>query len=504
MGQRDGAIFLITSIKTGQHKDSHDKVAATVKGKDWQWILYDPLYIVALRIWGLFIYYGGSISGECMALFTQRLLEHESKPGGPYYDDQRRLDLLTNCAIARLFDEFHHPLPLVRQYINETVLQENIIQYDEITRWILLWPMPLNGSLLGRVTNENYTPPSETKPGKNDDLSSFSSTTLSLENNIAIQYAKNEIARIKRPLKSEALQHLRAVMKIDRKNQEISRLSYYFVYSHSLLPIITTQLTTLGAANILMWIAYTIYDDLIDEDAQTTLLPLANMMHRFALSLYNKSAISRQGRQLISRFFDDMDEANRWELEYCRASMVADHSIVIDSIPVYGRRKMLARRAHGHTIGPALLALESKDICKQQYDSLCNGLDHYLIARQLNDDIYDWVDDLKQGHISFVVAFLLESSGVKRGSHDVAMLITTLQRYFWDEGLERLLAMTLRHTQYARRYFLKGGITTKDNTFFECTIVPIERAVRISMASYKNKKSFLKILYMNDSLTRLR
>lgn len=504
MGERDGAIFLVTSIKTGHHKGIHDKVAAAVKGKDWQWVVYDPLYIVVLRIWGLLIYDGRSISGECMALFTQRLLEHESKPGGPYYDDQRRLDLLTNCAIARLFDEFHHPLPLVRQYINETVLQENIIHYDEITRWLLLWPMPFNGSLVGCVTNERYTPSSETKPGKNDDFSPTNSAALNLENNIAIQYAKNEIICIKRPLRREALQHLRGVMKIDRKNQEISRLSYFFVHSHTLLTTNTTQLTTLGAANIFMWIAYTIYDDLIDEDAQATLLPLANVMHRCALSLYNKSTISRQGRQLISRFFDDMDEANRWELEYCRATMVADHSIVIDSIPTYGRRRMLARRAHGHTIGPALLALESKDICKQRYDSLCNGLDHYLIARQLNDDIYDWVDDLKQGHISFVVAFLLESSGVKRGSYDVAMLIETLQRYFWDEGLEKLLAMTLRHTQYARRYFLKGGMTMKDNIFFECTIIPIERMVRISMVSYKNKKSFLKIFYMNDNLTRLR
>lgn len=68
---------------------------------------------------------------------------------------------------------------------------------------------------------------------------------------------------------------------------------------------------------------------------------------------------------------------------------------------------MLAQRAMGHVIGP-LLELRDSDKLHSQQLAIQRGLEQYLIARQLNDDIHDWKQDVSVGQITFVVAYLLK------------------------------------------------------------------------------------------------
>jgi len=51
--------------------------------------------------------------------------------------------------------------------------------------------------------------------------------------------------------------------------------------------ILKKDVILLGQANVLGWLAYTIYDDFLDEEGKPELLPLANMYLRRLIYIYD-------------------------------------------------------------------------------------------------------------------------------------------------------------------------------------------------------------------------
>ena len=85
----------------------------------------------------------------------------------------------------------------------------------------------------------------------------------------------------------------------------------------------------LGTANTLGWMAYRIFDDVMDNDiphaasgVQSALLPLANICLREAmlsyLSAIDHSADEKESRKFLLSIFDRMDKANAREQRECR------------------------------------------------------------------------------------------------------------------------------------------------------------------------------------------
>jgi hypothetical protein len=193
-------------------------------------------------------------------------------------------------------------------------------------------------------------------------------------------------------------------------------------------------LTDLGAANLYGWLAYTIFDDFIDGEGRTDLMPIATLALRRSLQGFLDAPPDQiVFKKLVHETFDAIDGANSWELANCRYRRTGN-KLYIKNVPDYGDLSKLAERSLGHTLGPMAVILQSgagdgaAAHCREAFKQ-------YLIVRQLNDDLHDWHEDLTSGHISYVVAKLLTHGRVDPGSYDIPSLAARLRNGFWQSVL---------------------------------------------------------------------
>lgn len=210
-------------------------------------------------------------------------------------------------------------------------------------------------------------------------------------------------------------------------------------------------LLKLGAANLYGWTAYTIYDDFLDGEGRSELLSTANVAMRYSLTNWREALPGNETfAELVARTFDTIDGANAWELANCRFT-VTGKRIMIGALPGYGDLSKLAERSMGHGLGPlAVLIRAGTSIESRSVRQLQQAFKYYLIARQLNDDCHDWADDLRSGHITYVVSRLLSGLHVEPGSRVLATLHKRARAQFWHTTLPLLCEEILAHLRSSR------------------------------------------------------
>ena len=221
----------------------------------------------------------------------------------------------------------------------------------------------------------------------------------------------------------------------------------------------TLFLKQLGKATLYGWIAYTIFDNILDNEPNplhlsSALFSLRKLTLLFTHSIQELSELPvsvRYKRQasfslLFTSTMDKLDAANQWEVLCSRCSTTTPLSRM--SIPVYteihtkkqNRQSSVPSVAHrslGHALGPLAilyaLGLPSNDI---QIHKTISLFIHYLTARQLNDDAHDWEEDLSQGRINAVGAYILSyfQQNHPTSKKTIADLLNSLElkTLFWD------------------------------------------------------------------------
>jgi hypothetical protein len=265
-----------------------------------------------------------------------------------------------------------------------------------------------------------------------------------------------------------------------------------------LRPELIKTFDRLSLANLYGWLAYTVYDDFLDEEGEPAKLPAANVALRYSLENFDRAAASPDFRDFIRRAFDTIDGANAWEQADCRFP-VSDGVITVAALPRYGSRQKLAERSLGHSL-PALavLALKGMQPTSRQFRLVDRALRHYLIVRQLNDDLHDWSEDLTRGHISYVVARLLRELRTQPGPHQLADLSRRVQRQFWHHTLPATCQLMRAHVTGGRQAFaasrlLKQGSTMErlldeQEASLAATIAQQQQAMRF-LQRYKQRAS---------------
>ncbi len=211
-------------------------------------------------------------------------------------------------------------------------------------------------------------------------------------------------------------------------------------------------LMRLGLANAYGWAAYTIFDDFMDEEGRTRLLPVAVAALRYSLSTFEGVLPEDASfHTYIHQVFDAIDAANAWELAHCRF-LVSDRAITIKKLPGYSDASRLAERSLGHALGPlSLLHLNGAGFDGNLMRSVRQAFIHYLAARQLNDDLHDWQTDLAKGHITLVVARILEDLQLKPGLHDLEAIMPVAGRQFWNHSIIALCRTVQEQTVLSRQ-----------------------------------------------------
>lgn len=214
----------------------------------------------------------------------------------------------------------------------------------------------------------------------------------------------------------------------------------------------------LSLASLYGWIAYTIYDDILDGESDPTLLPCANFFLRKLTGIYSTLSAEYAGADaLFADIMDRTDNANAWEWQDCRIIPLDKERLVLpQALPSFGDHQTLADRSMGHAMGPLMEALiAGHDTDSEIYKNVKLFFQHYLIARQLHDDAHDWVGDLLNGRINSIGVLVIRRF---REIHPeinrifaIKDVLPELQKIFWDEVIDDASAMIALHIADARR-----------------------------------------------------
>ncbi|HSW91597.1 MAG TPA: hypothetical protein VLG09_03055 [Candidatus Saccharimonadales bacterium] len=398
------------------------------------------------------------VNGAVFAHFAKELLAAEIKPGGPYTSKNSHTTMpKLNAVIGRLFIRMGHPLPNVDSYLE--TLDDSLLSQDD-----------LHALKQYKAARDTILP---------KDRSPLPSTPYDL--------ARATLEALEEPVRTPALDFLRRVELADT-TKEIALLTHFSVQALTIdMPKNTLDL--LGEANIHGWIAYMIYDHIIDNETSTTMLPVANICMRLSLNRYSRILPENHPlRDLVARYFDQVDVASAWELAYCRFK-VSDNTIHVGSLPDYKEYEQLAKRTMIHIIGPIIAASVTSPLANnpKKINRLVYGLEQYLIARQLSDDIHDWRDDLKAGRISAVTAYLLRACDIAPDtSYELTTLASTLQRDFLQRISGDISTLIILHSQNARKALLEAGCNPSSEL-----LGLITRLENMATASIQQQSHFL-------------
>lgn len=248
---------------------------------------------------------------------------------------------------------------------------------------------------------------------------------------------------------------------------------------------------TLGSANLYGWVAYTIYDDFIDEEGDPTLLSIANAAHRISYNSFLRSSPNTDFRRYVEQTFNIIDDANNWEALNCR-SKTTDRLITISHLPDYGDLSMLAHRSIGHILPPlTILTHSGVAVASEDFVFLEQSFKHYLIAKQLNDDAHDWQDDFNNGHMSFVVSLILQELCVVDGTYDKRRLSESMQRHFWYHTILNVCEEIERNVTLSKRALRKMRCLKAQNDMY-ATLEKIKESVVLTRKQQKETVAFLR------------
>jgi len=445
-------------IKASQSKDGLNKITSDIElmAKTPElWLPNDGLKDVIIKIRVICISSPALLDGNILGLLAKRLLNSETEVGGPYDSSD---DTFTNILIAKLFRSLGSPLEKLEKFLE----------------------------------NKIYTPSSDFEK---DTLSLFD-TNPHIESaikqiNKSSMIAKRIFKKLNSEVGAKGLEFLNKIEHIDKYN-EISSISSYVMFSLRKEPsddLIRTA-ENFGVANLFAWIAYTIYDDFIDDEGNPHQLSLANITHRLAYDIYLENSTSM--KEIINTYFNSVDNSNLWELQNCRFK-VKKNSITVGEVPNYRDGKFLANRAVGHLLGPKILLSLYSNISNTQAKIIHDALCDYLISKQINDDLHDWRNDLRNGHISFVVAELLKKANIQKGDHNIDALIENLEKIFWESVFEKCAKFAVSKISNAQKSLKNTQLFTDDNVLDQKIINPIKYISESSLKEYFNGKMFLNI-----------
>ena len=244
---------------------------------------------------------------------------------------------------------------------------------------------------------------------------------------------QQRLASLPEPLQEQVADMVAYIVARDTDHQ-VGLLPYWSAQSFRIAPLPDSFLTALGAATLYGWVAYTIYDDFFDDEGELLRLSAANTCLRELTTLFTQrveEALPGSGFSLcFHRVMDMVDNATTWELNHCRvgASVFTPegvHALWHMPLPSFDDYEMLAQKSLGHALGPlAVLFASGYTETSPEVGGVLRFFKHYLIARQLNDDMHDWEEDLGRGHLNAVGAHLLHAC---RGRGDVTCTPQSLQ-----------------------------------------------------------------------------
>ncbi len=401
------------------------------------------------------------LSPKQLLRFIELLIAHETKPGGPYKfnsDDDTKLNTKLNALLKDTSPQSTSTRPT-----------------QAPTKTSACWETILN----------------EAKPFfPNDSPARAKLSTL--------------VSHLKQTDASGEISSLSTMFYQSLKPQLKEQCSSFSATPDTTIADILSQL---DKANVFIWVAYSIYDSILDDKKSVELLPFANHVSNQALSMYLEvssrmpSPSSAQSSKAILHLFSLVHIANSQEFEQNNKSLrvknKAQHIDVSRTESIDTLFDGLANRSIIHCVGPLLLS-HLFFTSSAQLSSITKAFSQYCAARQLLDDIHDWREDIRAGHMTYVVARLLTDASIKPGAHPMAALVSILSKQCFDSTAHTLLQETEQLAKNAQET-LERILLRKNSPFSMNYLAPLSRAARSGSTSHEFNRQFLKMYAKSQS-----
>ncbi|MFZ5392096.1 MAG: hypothetical protein ACOZAR_02770 [Patescibacteria group bacterium] len=227
----------------------------------------------------------------------------------------------------------------------------------------------------------------------------------------------------------------------------------YVLAKNSVTKMGQKEIDNLCLASLYGWMAYTIYDDFLDDEGEKKYLPVANLWFRELIKIYQNLNIEGLN-QWFEKIMDEMEGANVWEVKNCRFDPNSEFDL--KKIPRYGQMEMLAGKSLGHALaGVAVLGMTGRG--KNLVEDYLTLFRSYLIARQLHDDAHDWEDDLQRGQINAVGAMVLRDYQKinQEKMIELKKKREKLQLIFWNKTIKMVSRLIFREVGLAKKMIKK-------------------------------------------------
>lgn len=272
---------------------------------------------------------------------------------------------------------------------------------------------------------------------------------------------------------------------------EISNLSVEFYESlkqrhNNLFKLSKSKKSEYSLANIYTWITYSIIDSLLDTEYKARLLPIVAMLQRKIVHHYLRAGVKFE---LIESLFNEVDGANITEIRL-RKNIEVDidkDTLVIHSMDNNRTKRLTYQKSIAHCIGP--IAIASAVSPSNSY-KIKNALKLYCEARQLNDDLHDWEDDLANGEVTYVICELFKASSIGVGRHRYSDIIEQLKEAYWSETLTKLCKLIEADIAKSKK-ILENNILKKNSQFVSMFLTPISDSAKTANEGHLYDKEFL-------------
>jgi hypothetical protein len=337
---------------------------------------------------------------------------------------------------------------------------------------------------------------------------------------------EQEIDELPAPLPARARAQLDAML--ESNSHHIILTPAYIAHSTGRAEELESELLVqLGQTSLLGWIAYTIFDDFLDEEGDPEALPVATWaLRRFVRifrSCLSDSVQQAAFSQLVDEVITTMDAANTWEVSETRVTVEerrGDLGVELGDdggggselgddrggerylelervkLPEYRDLERLSHRSLGHALAPLAVLLElGFAVESAEVAALREYFHHYLIARQLNDDAHDWRADLRQGHLNAVTVMILQDEAFADSdlsSMPLSELIPQMEKVFWKRTIEEVHAAVVEHATAAKQIIADTELFVDEEVFAKF-LLSAERGMAQAVRERDTAQEFLEV-----------
>lgn len=316
--------------------------------------------------------------------------------------------------------------------------------------------------------------------------------------------ATRRLSNLPAPLYEEALSALARTVANDR-HQEIGLLASYSnqYLSQTVSPRI---LQRLGFANLLGWLAYSLYDECFDEGKITSRLAVANIALREVAASYQLlTSNNRQLQQWTRQILDRVDVAHGLELEYGRLH-IHSGQVELNSLKNHTQLPHPSERSLAHMLGAGYVfeTMHPTDLTAV-LRQLENFFQNYLATKQLCDDMHDWYDDLLRGHLTSVTLPLWTEwrsrTDVKITSIHLLEVTPTLHTLFWKKILPNTIAQAEKYVDAAQTACIVLP-WQREPVYFHEALARLQTSLRVCREEYQKTQEFLDSYAKNFYFTK--